>query len=534
LLATRDPTLRLASQNDHVLYVSTSDPSGNDETYASIDLRTGEVETLGPTLFVPAVPDGGPERFTCAEDGASGTTVLTITDNQSGQVTRIDDLTEKEPVPDCPVRSGQVLVVWRDDGAGGLTLWVGPYDQLAPVATDLVIHRNLSASDSPTFTVLAAKSDAPDALGIFTIDRVSFATAALIAPALAAAAFADGASAGGPLVSAGLTDNFPILFFGDHFLYGRVMGTGEVLAFVGPTASPTAGGPARELALFPARLFPTVVYINQSIGVGLGPALLDDNGAGVVLRYWDDAAQRLVSCDLPQKPGWLVGNVTKDPRRLLFAVDPTISTPGTTGPLLLVSLDLAAQGGACSLLAAQDVASSAMSPRSTALFWVASPAGGEATLWSADATGTAARKLGSATSIDHVHFVDETRLELVLDEDLSWLDLREPVPALHYVAEKVFGDGIDLGDGRGAVGSSLVIGYELNSQDGSGMLGVVDRDTGAKRVISPAVVWYRDVAFPPVSGSAEFVQGVAYFVRGRNPSSQDGLWLATFEPGDLR
>ena len=162
------------------------------------------------------------------------------------------------------------------------------------------------------------------------------------------------------------------------------------------------------------------------------------------------------------------------------------------------------------------------------MFWVAAPTVGDATLWTAGADGTAARKLGAGTSIDRVHFLDDARLELALAQDLVWLDATEAAPSLHYIAEQVFGASVDLG------GASIVTGYDFNQQDGTGQLGVVDRDTGLKQPISPSVVSYEGFAISTADGGAAQQVGVAYVVRGRNPSAQDGLWWATVDVADLQ
>ena len=60
-------------------------------------------------------------------------------------------------------------------------------------------------------------------------------------------------------------------------------------------------------------------------------------------------------------------------------------------------------------------------------------------------------------------------------------------------------------------------------QDGSYSLHVVDLETGASKLISRGVVEFR-AASPPRLGATSLT--VAYVVRSRSPSSQDGLWVA--------
>jgi hypothetical protein len=529
LLATRDPSLQLVGQDDDGLLVSSTVDGGT--LYSSINLTTGQVENLGPSpTFSQAPVDAGATRFTCATaTSSSGDTVLTITDAQSGQSTSIDGFAQS--IPPCPSDESQVLVVERIDSAGAVTFWSGPYDRLAQVATDLDIQ-NVVSFDGATITVQAARTLAPSALGIYAVDVATLTTREVVAPVLGAAAYADGAPQGAALASESLSKALPVWGLGDHFFYARVMAGGGSLIFVGPFAS----GPAPELALVPvpsqsafARPAPIVGLGPSGVfaSPGTGPAFVDIGTTGNVLRYWDDGARRLISCDLPPVTVPLIWSTTPNGRQILFGVDREADV-GAAGPLLLVSLDRAAQGTACSLLAKQDVTSSGFSPSGTSMYWVTAPSVGNATLWTAAADGTAARMLGAGISIDHVHFLDDARLELTLSQDLVWLDASEPASPLHYIAEQVFGDSIDFS------GGSIITGYEFNEQDGTGELGVVDRDTGRKTPISPSVASYGVFALPMVDGGVTQEIGIAYVVRGRYPSPQDGLWWATIDLADLR
>jgi hypothetical protein len=531
LLATRDPSFQVVEQDDDELIASSSVDGGT--LYSSINVTTGQVENLGPSpTFFQAPADAGATRFTCATaTSSSGDTVLTITDAQSGQSTSIDGFAQS--FPSCPADESQVLVVERIDSARAITLWSGPYDRLAQFATDLDIQ-SIVSFDSATITMLAARTIAPSALGIYAVDVATLTAREIVAPVLGAAAYADGAPQGAALASASLSKALPVWGLGDHFFYARVMAGGESVIFVGPFAS----GPAAELALVPvpsrsafARPAPIVGFgpAGTFASPGTGPAFVGTGTMGNVLRYWDDGARRLVSCDLPLVTVPLIWSTTPNGRQILFDVDREADTAfGAAGPLLLVSLDRAALGTACSLLAKQDVTSSGFSPSGTSMFWVTAPSVGNATLSTAAADGTAARTLGAGISIDHVHFLDDARLELTLYQDLVWLDASEPAPPLHYIAEQVFGDSIDFS------GGSIVTGYEFNEQDGTGQLGVVDRDTGLKTPISPSVVSYEGFALPTVDGGVTQQIGIAYIVRGRYPSPQDGLWWATIDLADLR
>ena len=334
LLATRDPTLQVAGLDQDRLLASTSVDGGT--LYESIDLETGQVEDLGASPGSSPV-DAGVGRFTCATSSSrSGDIVLTITDSQSGLSTSIDDV--QSWTPDCPTDPAQRMVVERMDSAGAITLWGGSYDRLAQIATDLVIQGVVSL-DLQTIRVLAARADTPRALGIFTLDGPAFTESEAVAPVLGAAAWADGATPGPALASGSLSGALPVWMLGDHFFYARVMADGEIVAFAGPFA----GG--SELALFPVQSPRSFVFPTSGLAFSAGPVLVEGNATGSVLRYWDDAGRRLVSCDLPQVTAPLSWSSTPDGRRLLVGVARGTDVAfGAVGPLLLVSRDLAAPG----------------------------------------------------------------------------------------------------------------------------------------------------------------------------------------------
>jgi hypothetical protein len=123
--------------------------------------------------------------------------------------------------------------------------------------------------------------------------------------------------------------------------------------------------------------------------------------------------------------------------------------------------------------------------------------------------------------------MDNNQLELKLDRDLVWIDVRDDPVRSHYITENVFGSAF-------GIGRWLVTGYAYSDQDASGRLGVVNLDTGETLPISPQVQGF---ASPDQSATrklpADRVVRVVYAVRGRNPSPQDGLWLATIDGAAL-
>jgi hypothetical protein len=101
----------------------------------------------------------------------------------------------------------------------------------------------------------------------------------------------------------------------------------------------------------------------------------------------------------------------------------------------------------------------------------------------------------------------------------------------HYITEQAFGIPIDLG-------RWVVTGHDYSDQDANGSLALVNRDSGEHRPISSAVDSYAspDTAYRRTPGGVfnedDKPVRIVYLVRGRNPSSQDGLWLATITKDD--
>jgi len=68
-------------------------------------------------------------------------------------------------------------------------------------------------------------------------------------------------------------------------------------------------------------------------------------------------------------------------------------------------------------------------------------------------------------------------------------------------------------------------------QDGSYSLDVIDLETGAQKLVSRGVVDFRVPWSSPPDGATTLT--VAYIVRSRAASSQDGLWVAHLPLGDF-
>ena len=499
--------------------------------YSTSDNTNGTIQ-IGP---VPPPAQGLPDAsvvvgnlYNCEPvlDTQDNSWTVNITDVQTGQVTTVGDFSV---LVQCPYNDS-TLTILRADTSGALSLWSGPFDALQqiplPVTLDQcvdVIGSMSSGITDSSVVVLASSPAQPGAIGLYSIDLTTFVVTPVVPPALGTAAWATGATATtGALSSSSLwlpPNPYRALVspFGSQYAYERAMADGSTIMFVGVFPS----GSASELALFEVAQSSSVLLIQQRTHQAIWQY---QDAQGLFLYIWNDDHQQFGSCPLPSPIG-VLGAETTDGTKLLFGATLPSSfddSGGSNSSLILVSFPTAAQidagagAGTCALLAPANVAYAGFSADNSQIFWMVRPATGDPALWTAAADGSGARMIGSG-AIAQPHYAVGTELEFELDGDLVWVDTTDSSNTLHYVAEQVFGSAIDLGV------SWVVIGYEFSTQDGTGLLGLVNRDTGTKRLISPEVAQF------------EFGAGVfAYLVRGRNPSSQDGVWVATISQSDLQ
>ena len=457
-----------------------------------------------------------------------GISTVNVTDVQTGQETTVGDISV---LVQCPY-DDSTLTILRADASGALSLWSGPFDALQQILLSVTIDQSVDVIGSSysgitdsSFVVLASPPAQPDAIGLFSIDLTTYVVTPLVPPALGTAAWASGATATtGALSSSSLwlpPNSYRGLVspIGSQYSYARVMADGSTIMFAGVFPSGAAG----ELALFEVAHPSNVSHFGFQLA---GQAIWQYQDAqGLFLYIWDGDHQQLLSCPLPASIGE-AGSSTTDGTKMLLGATPPSSfddSGGSNSPLIVISFPTASQvaagtagAGSCVLLASANVAYAGFSADGSQVFWMVRPATGDPALWTAAADGSGARMIGSG-AITQPHYAVGTELEFELGGDLMWVDTADSSNKLHYIAEQVFGSAVDFGT------SWVVIGYEFSTQDGTGILGVVNRDTGAKRLISPEVAQF------------EYGAGVfAYLVQGRNPSSQDGVWVATVSPSDLQ
>jgi hypothetical protein len=249
---------------------------------------------------------------------------------------------------------------------------------------------------------------------------------------------------------------------------------------------------------------------------------------------WDDTDSRVVVC--PSTSGALQGGVmSPDGSRVLFSAASS-SSIRSFGPLQLVTMGPDGPQD-CSQLAGDEVFWADYSGDGSMIAWISKTEVGDNTnLWLANGDGSGAQMLFTGTVYGARFITGTNKLELSYGGDLIWIDVHDPTNKT-YVAEQLFGYATSVG------GSWFVGGYDYSTQDSTGTLGAISLETGKKIQISPSVAQYT-VAAQTVPSDGDAMAGgpvattglyhVAYLVRGRNPSSQDGIWVATVRAADLQ
>jgi hypothetical protein len=552
ILATRDPSLVFYyARGNLVFYVTGLDASGQGTaTFSTLDIETGDTTNYGatmPDLSALFPPDGAPPapRYKCHFDTAADgvTQVFIIEDTLTGAATDIDNAVWTSPY--CPVDADPSIRVWRGESDGTYSLWAGPYTDLQPMPLPLVVHRVLWHETGSRWLVAAPSPTAPAGLGVYALaeDDPTAATE-IVAAELGPAAWAAGATPSTALASSGLTGNsyFWPATSGQVYSYERAMADGSTVMFVGPYDDATA----REQALFPVaadsglellRIEPYNFRYDGKWPLTTAWASLEGPSKTETFRIWRDASRGFASCTWAgdRQP---VARADPPGESALF-VNPASCCSFLPNSALLLMVPNAADGNPCRVLAPDDVGFADFSPDGTAMAWLVEAPDVKQQLWTAARDGSGAREIGEgliAGTFDLItnapHFVGDSQLELTLDEGLVWVDVHDDPVHTHYITERTFGVPIDLG-------RWVVTGHDHSNQDSSGPLALVNRDTGATRAISPGVTMYTspDVPLLYTTRTGKFNDDgspirIVYVVRGRNPSAQDGIWVATITAQD--
>jgi len=549
VLPIRDPSIALSYLMDVVgqdptLVYTTQGQDDAAATYWSLDLATGALQNDGNTAPPAGGTTAGTSRYTCATQDLlpDGTETLEVTDTTTGAKV---DIMGVDGFLGCPQDDGSFAVLLAQADTGKPILWTGPYQQLAPVALPIDIFRvalipqNPQGGPATTVVVFGAPPDQPSSLGLYAIDLTTNTLAEVVPPAPASAAWAAGAPQVGALDSSGVSPDVDVMAFNGHYLYGRVMSDGGTTLFAGPFPS----GPASELALFqigtdPAAVLPPAMQVAppddaadrlpapQMISWQLDGA--DDDHSHLLV--WDDANAQVTLCP-SVKGAFESGVLSPDGSRVLFTVLQLSGQP-LWAPVQLMTLT-PGEPPTCVELNGGTASWGDFSGDASTIAWIAKThVGVDSELWIANGDGSDPKMI--LTGEVAARFITGTaHLEMAYGGDLVWLDVHDP-SHFSYVAEQLFGYPTNVG------GPWFVAGYNYSTQDASGLLGAVDLDNGNKLAISPAVAQYLVVPQLMPADGVTFgqrrtgVYHVAYLVRGRNPSPQDGIWVATLQAADLQ
>jgi hypothetical protein len=533
-------------QDPTLVYTTLPDILGGYE-YWSLDLTTGARQDVGANPpSSGTTPPPPTDRYTCvtADLMQDGTETLEVTDTTTGVKTDITGITS---FPACVHDDGTLSVFRLDPDTGKQFLASGPYQQLVPVTLpfDIVAieYYRFDSTERPAqVVVLGSLPGQPNAPGIYSIDLTTNTSQPLLPAVPASTAWATGAVQAGSLQSNAVAPDVQVLPYNGHYFYGRKMSDGGTTLFAGPFTS----GPASELALYQLSadgtpVLPSGVRVGAPDDVTPRPPAAPvrgwqvdgAGGAPSQLIVWDDASQQVTAC-LSSPGAYQSGVTSPDGTHVLFRA---LQLGGqlTIAPLQLLTLGGAGQPDSCVSLQDSNVMWADFSGDGSTIAWLVTNDGGlNGQLWTANSDGTDPKMILSGQMLLARFITGTSHLEMSYSGDLVWLDVRDPTGFTH-VAEQLFGQPTAVG------GSWFVAGYTYSGQDASGVLGVVDLDTGAKRPISPAVSQYLVVPQTvPIDGGAPSDQTptglyhVVYVVRGRNPSPQDGIWVATVQAADLQ
>lgn len=264
---------------------------------------------------------------------------------------------------------------------------------------------------------------------------------------------------------------------------------------------------------------------------------LESEGAGAQTRVytWHVGDGTAASCVVPH---------TADRRNLSqsawqsgtgrFALIAQSNSQSTTMPAGWALIEGTA-GSGCQMVANGNnlISQVQFSPSGRQLAMLESDAAGNSTVYLGAPDGTAPTVASTGSYYFNIGYLDERHLLLWHSNTdgytLSWLDVTT-VPAMeHAIADRVRWDA--RGSWAWLTPTWVLLADADLQQDGSYSLDAVNIETGEERLVSRGVVDFRVSWSTPPPGATELV--VAYTVRSRTASSQDGIWVAHLPLADF-
>lgn len=257
---------------------------------------------------------------------------------------------------------------------------------------------------------------------------------------------------------------------------------------------------------------------------------LETENAGAQTRVytWHVGDPRAVSCTVPRtadrrdfsQSAWQPGTGR-------FAVVAQSSSQSTSSPASWTLVEGTA-GAGCQMVASgnNQIKQLQFSPSGKQMALLESDPQNMSTIYLGAPDGTPPTVASTGNYYFNIGYLDDRHLLLWHSNTdgytLSWLDTAT-IPAMeHAIADRV------RWDARGAwawlTPTWVLLADADLQQDGSYSLDVVNIETGEERLVSRGVVDFRTSWSTPPAGATELL--VAYTVRSRTASSQDGIWVA--------
>lgn len=551
ILSVRDPQLRPATftRDESKVYLAryVEQPSiaGVRPPYdlSTLDLETAEQQPVAPAVFSFVRMDGGqeggatlallhypsaadvPPDFSSLRGPKPGSLVLSFVSETSRPRLDVSDVADswRRVMGTSAV---DPIAVDRFDAAGTVHLWFGPPDNLRMVHGDIGSILGFDATGAFAGTLADGLTGKQAEIRHLRFDGGEAAVVVTSALGAHTAVPDETGEASAPNPDSGAP-------FAPQ--YGCAPPTSDQSAprcFLAYTRAGTIGGSIGASADGPpSRLFVRTLDDPRERALpGFNPIRNDlydtttvvwtaQGSSGNRLYSWAIGAEHAVGCDVP--PGTMRGgrwSLARDQFAVNIGGDDPNSAPD--------ALVLGVAGGACRVIApaVHSVTFASFSPDGAVFIWHELAASGDTVihLTATDGSGERALTVPGNTYFSKL-LPGAQRLLIVRSQSdgsgLSWIDLAEEPLRDHVLAQRISAPSWLWINDRW-----LLLGDSFSGQDDTFALRALDVRTGTSRLVSRTVADFA-VGWSVRPADATSL-AVAYVVRGRAPSTQDGLWLA--------